>query len=117
MSIHRTQALVLNKRDNLSADEAAALMVEYQDAIMISTSDKDDLKRMREKIMSYFETDMVDEDIFIPYTVQGVIGEIRSKLRVLSESYNENGVTLRVRSPEKVLEQIKKKLIPPPRTR
>lgn len=109
--------LVLNKRDNLSADEAAALMVEFPDAIMISTRDKDDLKRMREKIMSYFETDMVDEDLFIPYTVQGVIGEIRSKLRVLSESYNENGVTLRVRSPEKILEQIKKKLIPPPRTR
>ncbi|AZZ35468.1 GTPase HflX [Bdellovibrio sp. qaytius] len=109
--------LVLNKRDNLSAEEAAALMVEFPDAIMISTRDKDDLKRMREKIMSYFETDMVDEDIFIPYTVQGIIGEIRSKIRVLSESYNENGVTLRVRSPEKVLEQIKKKLIPPPRTR
>lgn len=109
--------LVLNKRDNLSADEAEALMVEFPEAIMISTRDKDDLKRMREKIMSYFETEMIDEDIFIPYTVQGVIGEIRSKIRVLSETYNENGVTLRVRSPEKVLEQIKKKLIPPPRTR
>jgi len=109
--------LVLNKRDNLSADEAAALMVEFPDAIMISTRDKDDLIKMREKIMSYFENEMIDEDIFIPYTVQGIIGEIRSKIRVLSESYNENGVTLRVRSPEKVLEQIKKKLIPPPRTR
>lgn len=109
--------LVLNKRDNLSEDEAKVLMVEFPDAIMISTRDKDDLKRMREKIMSYFETEMIDEDIFIPYTVQGIIGEIRSKIRVLSETYNENGVTLRVRSPEKVLEQIKKKLIPPPRTR
>lgn len=107
--------LVLNKRDNLSAEQAEALVIEFPEAIMISARDKDDLKKMRDKIMSYFETDMTDEDIFIPYTVQGVIGEIRSKIRVLSESYNENGVTLRVRSSAKTLEQIKKKLVPPSR--
>lgn len=109
--------LVLNKRDNLSPEQAEELAKEFPEAIMISTRDKDDLKRMRDKIMSYFETDMVDEELFIPYTVQGVIGEIRSKIRVLSESYNENGVTLKVRGSEKTLAPIKKKLIPPPRTR
>lgn len=109
--------LVLNKRDNLTAEQAVELQNEFPEAIMISTRDKDDLKRMRDKIMSYFETDMVDEDLFIPYTVQGVIGEIRAKMRVLSESYNENGVTLKVRGSEKTLAPIKKKLIPPPRTR
>ncbi len=38
-------------------------------------------------------------------------GEIRAKMRVLSESYNELGVTLTVRSSEEILAQIKKKLI------
>lgn len=103
--------LVLNKRDNLSEEQATALKAEFPEAIMISTRDTDDLKRMRDKIMSYFETDMIDEDIFIPYTTQGVIGEIRSKIRVLSESYNEKGVTLRVRSSEKAIAQIKSKII------
>ncbi|MES2803830.1 MAG: GTPase HflX [Bdellovibrionota bacterium] len=102
--------LVLNKRDNLSEDEAKALKEEFPEAIMISTRDKDDLKAMRDKIMSYFETDMIDEDIFIPYTTQGIIGEIRSKIRVLSESYNEHGVTLKVRSSEKTIAQIKNKI-------
>jgi len=102
--------LVLNKRDNLSADQAKALKEEFPEAIMISTRDKDDLKAMRDKIMSYFETDMIDEDIFIPYTTQGIIGEIRSKIRVLSESYNELGVTLKVRSSEKTIAQIKNKI-------
>jgi GTP-binding protein HflX len=54
---------------------------------------------------------MVDEDLFIPYTVQGVIGDIRAKMRVLSESYNELGVTLKVRTTEENLVQIKKKLV------
>lgn len=103
--------LVLNKRDNLSEDQATALKEEFPEAIMISTRDKDDLKAMRDKIMSYFETDMIDEDIFIPYTTQGIIGEIRSKIRVLSESYNELGVTLKIRSSEKTIAQIKNKII------
>lgn len=102
--------LVLNKRDRLSDDEMEKLQLEFPEAIFISTRNKDDLKMLRDKIMSYFESDMLDEDLFIPFTNKGSIGEIRSKVRVLSESYNEKGVTLRVRSSEKTLAQIKKKL-------
>jgi len=107
--------LILNKRDNLTAEEAEKLKVEFPDAIQLSTRDKDDLKMLRDKIMSYFESNMLDEDIFIPYTVQGVIGEIRAKMRVLSESYNDKGVTLKVRATEDGIAQIKKKIPPAPR--
>ncbi len=102
--------LILNKRDRLDEQQMIDLKMEYPEAIMLSTRDKDDLKSLREKILSYFENDMVDEDLFIAYTVQGVIGEIRSKMRVLSESYNEKGVTLKVRATTESLNQIKKKL-------
>ena len=102
--------LILNKRDRLTDLQIKDLQKEFPEAILISTRNKDDLKMLREKIMSYFESDMSDEDLFIPYTVQGVIGEIRSKMRVLSESYNENGVTLKVRTSAENLAQIKKKL-------
>ncbi len=102
--------LVLNKRDNLNEEQRMALMAEYPDAIMISTRAKEDVQGLRDKIMSYFESNMLDEDLFIPYTVQGVIGEIRTKMRVLSEAYNEKGVTLRVRAAPEKIEQIKTKL-------
>lgn len=104
--------LILNKRDNLSEKQIIDLKNEFPDAIMISTRDKEDLKMMREKIMGYFESDMIDEDLFIPYTAQGVIGDVRLKMRVLSESYNDLGVTLKVRSTTDMIEQIKKKLAP-----
>ncbi len=103
--------LVLNKRDQLTSELQEMLRLEYPDAIFISTRDKADLQLLRDKIMSYFESSMVDEDLFIPYLVQGVIGEVRNKMRVLSETYNELGVTLKVRSAPEALEQIKKKLI------
>lgn len=103
--------LVLNKRDQLTPEQQEVLRQEFPDAIFISTRDKADLQRLRDKIMSYFESSMVDEDLFVPYLVQGVIGEVRNKMRVLSETYNELGVTLKVRSAPEALEQIKKKLI------
>lgn len=102
--------LVLNKKDRLSAEQAAELQNEFPDAVMISTRSKEDLKMLRDKIMSYFESHMVDEDLLIPYTVQGVIGDIRSKMRVLEESYNEVGVILKVRSSPENLAAVKKKL-------
>ncbi len=103
--------LVLNKRDQLSEEVTQELRIEFPEAVFISTRDKADLQMLRDKIMSYFESSMVDEDLFIPYIVQGVIGDVRSKMRVLTENYNELGVTLRVRSTPENLEQIKKRLI------
>lgn len=101
---------VLNKRDRLNEEQVENLKKEFPEAIMISTRDKDDLQMLRDKIMSYFESDMVDEDIFVPYMAKGIIGEIRSKMRVLNESYSEIGATLRVRSNPERLSQLKKKL-------
>jgi GTP-binding protein HflX len=102
--------LILNKRDRLSSEEMVALKNELPEAVMISTRDKSDLRMLRDKIMSYFERDMVDQDLFIPYTAQGIVGEVRAKLRVLGETYNEAGVTFKVRGNTDVISQFKKKL-------
>lgn len=102
--------LVLNKKDRLNEKEKIALMNEYPDAVMISTRDSEDLKMLRDKIMSYFESSMHDEDLFIPYAAKGIIGDIRARMRVLEENYNELGVTLKVRSTSDNLDQIKKKI-------
>jgi GTPase len=101
--------LVLNKVDCLLPDALAALKAEYPDAVFLSARNPKDVAAFRLKLISYFENDMVDEDLFIPYTVQGAIGEIRSKMRVLSEGYNEKGLTLRVRANPDALTKVKKR--------
>jgi GTP-binding protein HflX len=101
---------VLNKRDRLEPQQMEGLRAEFPDAVMLSTRDKEDLKLLRDRIMSHFESDMIDEDLFIPYATQGVIGEIRSRMRVLSESYSGEGVTLKVRATPESLQFIRKKL-------
>jgi GTP-binding protein HflX len=103
--------LVLNKRDNVSEEEQAKLQVEFPEAIQISTRSAEDLKRLREKVLSYFETDMVDTELFIPYLAQSaVIGDLRQRVRVLSESYNELGLTVKIRTPSDILEHFQQRL-------
>ncbi len=99
--------LVLNKRDRLSREENQALQNEFPEAISISTRDKADLESLRTRILSYFESDMVDVELFIPYQVTGAIGEVRSKLRVLAERYDEKGTWLTVRGNQEGIDRLK----------
>jgi hypothetical protein len=50
------------------------------------------------------------EEVFIPYTVQGVIGDIRARLKVLAENYDEKGVRLTVRAKAEDFDKIRKKI-------
>ena len=103
--------LVLNKQDRLGPDALDSLKVEYPDAVLVSTRSQDDLKLLRERIMQYFEREMVDEELRLPFTAQGVLAEIRARMRILSEDYDAEGLTIRVRSTPENLAVIKKKLM------
>ncbi|MBO9665975.1 MAG: GTPase HflX [Bdellovibrio sp.] len=102
--------MLLNKRDNLTDEEATALQAEFPDAILMSTRNPQDIVDLRERLVKFFENTMREEEILIPYTVQGVIGDIRARLRVLAENYDEKGVRLTIRANVEDLEKIKKKI-------
>lgn len=102
--------LVLNKQDRLGPEAIASLKSEYPDAFFLSTRNKDDLTALRERIMQYFEREMIDETLRLPFTAQGVLAEIRTRMRILSEAYDAEGLTIRVRSTPENLTAIKKKL-------
>jgi len=102
--------LVLNKKDRLTAEQAASLMSEFPEALMISTRNPEDLQLLRQRILQFFEKDMVDTDLFVPYLAQGVVGEVRSKTRVLTETYSDKGVTYKVRAPEEVVAALTEKI-------
>lgn len=99
--------LVLNKVDRLTPEELVHLKQEFPEAVFLSAKNPQDVADLRLKLISYFETDMVDEDLLVPYNVNGAVGEIRAKMRVLSESYDGQGVTLKVRAKPETLAKIK----------
>lgn len=100
--------LVLNKKDRLSPEEYASLKNEFPEALFLSTIDKQDVADFRLKIIEHFAKDLVEETLFVPYSTKGAVGEIRSKMLVLEESFNERGVTYRVKTNPLELARVKK---------
>lgn len=101
--------ILLNKIDRLTDVELQQLKIEFPDAIYLSTRNPIDLQNFREFLIGYFESDMIEDELRVSYSIKGAVGEIRSRLRILSETHNENGFVYKVRGPEKDISQIKSK--------
>ena len=102
--------LLLNKADQLSAEKKQSLAEEFPDAVIMSTLNPDDIAALHERIVKFSESDMLEEELLIPYTANGVIGEIRANMRVLKENYTPEGIRIQVRSRVLDLERVKKML-------
>ena len=102
--------LVLNKRDRLAPEALASLKAEYPEALFLSTRSQDDLTALRERIMGHFEHGMIEEELHIPFTAQKILAEIRARMRIVSEVYDAEGLTIRVRTSSENLMMIQKKL-------
>ncbi len=100
--------LLLNKCDRLDARELGALRAEFPDAIQLSAKRPADITRLREILVGFFETDMIDADLFVPYARGAMIGKIRAELRVLSERHEDEGTTLSVRGDAAIVDRLKK---------
>ncbi|MDZ4082468.1 MAG: GTPase HflX, partial [Bdellovibrionales bacterium] len=102
--------LILNKIDRVSAEDALFLKREFPKAILLSALNTDHVAELRGTLIRHFEAKMRDEAVLVPYESQGIIGEIREKAKVLNESYDENGVTLRILAPAEFVDRIKAKI-------
>lgn len=90
--------LILNKADCLSEWQRQVLRAEYPDAVLTSTRSPEDMRGVSERIIHFFEKDMIEKEILVPYKAQGVIREMRLNMKILKESFSEEGILLLVRS-------------------
>ena len=98
--------LVLNKIDKVAQTEREELLKEFPAALLVSTKDPADVRRVRDAIIGAFEADMTEVELVVPYGAGSAIGEVH-KVHVISESYEEDGVHYRVRAPESAIERIR----------
>jgi GTP-binding protein HflX len=99
--------LVLNKADKLEPARLEALALEYPDALLISSRSADDVAALRARMVAFFERDMVEEELMVPYTRQQLVGEIHSTCRVLAERCDEVGRHLTVRAHPSVIARLR----------
>ncbi|MCR0981129.1 GTPase HflX [Roseomonas populi] len=89
--------LVLNKMDRVDETGRAALAAKHPDAIMLSAHSPGDVSALQDTIIAFFEAEMIEDVLLLPYAKQGLIGEVYESARVLSEEYDESGRVLKVR--------------------
>ena len=102
--------LVLNKTDQIGPETLESLKQEFPDAILISTRNTEDVKAVREIVISSFEKDMEDRSFHIPFAKSNLLDSIREKLRVLQETHDYNGTCLKVRGKVTTLQWVEHQL-------
>ncbi len=102
--------MVLNKADRLSELEHGILLREYPEAVIMSAKNPEDVKALRERIVSFFEKDMVEMDFNISFDKQRFVSMLHERCRVLQETYSETGCVVKVRAPENILNTIQREI-------
>lgn len=102
--------LVLNKSDQLTPEQQQALMVEFPDAMLTSTRHPADIKKLHQYIVDVAQEEMIEDEITVPYTAKGIIGEIRASMSVTKEDYEYEHIKLTVRSNAIDLQRLKKRM-------
>src|SRR5687768_10513493 len=98
--------LVFNKIDR-GGDEAA-LRAKYPGCIVMSAKREGDVARLREAIMAFFQRDLIEAELFLPWSAQNLRGEIFASCKVLEERANDDGAFLRVRGEAEAVKRLRK---------
>ena len=102
--------LLLNKIDRVSEAERAALREKHPEAILLSAKSPEDVAALRETIIAFFETAMVEDQLVLPYAKQGMLSDVYENARVLSEDYDATGHIITVRGLPGAIARLKRTL-------
>ncbi len=99
--------LLLNKIDRVDEAGRERLRADHPEALLLSAKDPEDVARLHARIRAWFERDLVDAELRVPYPLQRLVAEIHASCRVLAESYDEEGALLRLRAAPAVLARLR----------
>jgi GTP-binding protein HflX len=103
--------LVFNKIDHVGdaaaqAECEAALRIKYPNCIVMSARRPDEVAKLHQKIVEFFQQDLVETEIFLPWATQQLRGEIYTKCQVLNERSNDEGTFLMVRTEPDIVKSL-----------
>jgi len=107
---------VFNKIDHVGndaaqAERAATLHARYPDCVVMSARRSDDVARLRETILAVFRRELVEAELFLPWSAQQLRGDIYARCEVLEERADGDGAFFRVRGDSGALRELRERLI------
>ncbi|MFO0659341.1 MAG: GTPase HflX [Polyangiaceae bacterium] len=103
--------LVFNKADQIDEAEQKLLRREFPGSLVVSSRNPDDVARLRQYIIDFFDQRMVDAEILVPYSQQKLVSELHEQAHVIKEDYREDGVLVQFRAEPATAEKLKSKLV------
>ncbi len=106
---------IFNKIDHVGdaaaqAEREAALRASYPDCIVMSARRPDDVAKLHKAIVAFFRKDLVETELFLPWSAQQLRGEVFARCEVLEERADEEGAFFRVRSDQEALNGLLERL-------
>jgi len=103
--------LVFNKIDRVGdaagqARHEALLRERHPDCIVISARRDGDVARLREAIVGFFRRDLVETEIFLPWSAQQMRGEIFANCEVRDERAENDGTFMFVRGEPELVKRL-----------
>jgi len=102
--------LILNKIDKLSTEELEELQDEFPDGIFISAHNPEDVASVRKAILAFFQGDMFEGTMVIPYAKGHLLGQLRTRASITHESYDETGTAVTFKTFPETLAWLQKKM-------
>ena len=106
--------LVFNKIDRVGDADAqaeceTALRAHYPDGVVMSARRPDDVAKLRQKIVAFFQKDLVEAELFLPWSAQQLRGDIYASCEVLEERADGEGAFFRVRGGRDTVESLRER--------
>jgi GTP-binding protein HflX len=103
---------VFNKIDRIGdasaqAAREAALRLRYPDCLVISARRAVDIEKLRATIVAYFRKDLIEGEIFLPWTAQQLRGDIFATCEVLEERTEQEGTRFSVRATPDIINRMR----------
>ena len=103
---------VFNKIDHVGdaaaqAEREAALRTQYPDCVVMSARRPDEIAKLRQMIIAFFQQDLVEAELFLPWSAQQLRGKIYASCQVLEEYSDSEGAFFRVRGESSAVKNLR----------
>jgi GTP-binding protein HflX len=102
--------MVMNKADRLDEATRERILAGWPDAHLLSAKRPEDVASFREALVAFFERDMEEAELIVPYSLQRLVAKAHESGHVLDQTHDTEGTRLRLRATPEVLEQLREAL-------
>jgi GTP-binding protein HflX len=90
----------------------AGLRLKYPDCVVMSARRADDVTKLHQTIVAFFQKDLIEAEIFLAWTAQQQRGEIYAHCQVVEERAENEGAFFKIRGEAHIINKLREQFSP-----